>query len=53
MMKTDAFRCSIKFTNMFTMLNFCKKRGLTTDNSLLVEIEPGAVYTLYYNQMQR
>jgi len=52
-MKTDDFKCSIKFTNMFTMLNFCKKRGLTTDNSLLVEIEPGAVYTLYYNQMQR
>lgn len=49
-MKKGQFKKTEKFNNVFTMMDFCYKKGLTDDNSILEESakEPG-VYILYYN----
>lgn len=47
-MKTSDFIHKRTFDNVFSMMQFCYKRHLTCDNSLLVDNEDGT-HTLYYN----
>ena len=49
-MKTSGFRFTKEFDNVFAMMNFCYKKGLTNDNSILERSEKDEdIYILYYN----
>ena len=48
-MKSGDFKHSTQFTNMFTMMDFCYKRGLTNNNSILEQKGDEDIYILYYN----
>ena len=47
-MKATDFTHKKTFDNVFSMMQFCYKRRLTCDNSLLVDNEDGT-HCLYYN----
>ena len=47
-MKATDFTYKKTFYNVFSMMQFCYKRRLTCDNSLLVDNEYGT-HCLYYN----
>ena len=49
-METSDFNFTKEFDNMFAMMDFCYKRGLTNDNSILERSEKDEdIYIFYYS----